>query len=311
MPVITCTECGHHPLSTLAEKCPSCAVPVAVLLATAGRPPQIAHSTATGSVSGGPKAEAPPRGPATRLDVKKIVSELLELSRPTGRLYYLYPRRLAKSQASFWNNSAMSGDMDAAFLIAITSSDNSDEELIQLRPLADKGNLPSMWIVGYELSSDEKSSSYRQGLAMLKQAASQGVDLALYAYARNLDHERGWDEKLSTIQRLAEKNFPPAMARYGERLLDTIDTEPEHRRKRILQMGFEMLRKAAELGSEDAADHLKFVFERGGIVPMSMHEATFWKNRSKQISDERDCCPMDAYGIKQLMKDGWLTEDDL
>ena len=252
---------------------------------------------------------------ATELDIRKIMEELTRLSRPNGSVHSRYLRVLAESQVQYWRAHEIDGNADAAFLIRFVADDSEGcTQVDRLRPLAERGHIWSLWLVGDELSGDYKNPLYSVGIQMLLKASKAGFEFAEYSYAWNLDcdsdDERRWDrmmfERHERFAALAKRKYPPAMNRVGQSMID--NAYKARNEERQIREAFQLLKDAAKFGCEDAASHLSYEYEKGRNVPMSMTESQHWKLVSSELSDARDYVPVEAYGIKTLLAEDAISD---
>lgn len=158
-------------------------------------------------------------------------------------------------------------------------------------PLAEKGNSAAMYLLS-EL-------------------------LAVYDNAQNISPD--WDKAFDWLQRAAEKNYPPAMTKLGDVLIEEsiariYKTAPD------INRGVKMIVEAEKLGDIEAMDRLGRIYSDGKGVPVDMKEALRWyekyeratgkksKNKAFLIEEEmnsrigRDVCMGDSYGKSPKMQ---------
>ncbi len=259
------------------------------------------------------------RPPAPRLEVPRIIDELITLSRPNGILNWVYTGLLEESQREYWHELSAMGDLDAAFLMAVSQRNtDSSSEVMRLEPMAQQGHVLSMWRVGDELSGrGYDKPTYEDGIAFLEQALSAGLQVAKCDYANNLDCdfddedlvERHKQLKLEIYEELSDADFPPAMVSYANLLLDNISYHtPDHRKERTIRQATRLLIDAAKMGSYNAASALERRYRTGRGLPQSGKEASFWDTRKKELSRLQYKCPSSAFGIDVLNECGWISE---
>ena len=303
MALTICKECSCN-VSTLAESCPNCGAPVLIQVDS------VKDSTlATETI----KKATPPQ-----LSIEKVINELLRLSMPVGFLRYQYLLAIQDSQRDFWSIQSKEGNMDASFLLAYTADDeDGSNEISRLTPLAEKGHVLALWLVGDELSTSYENPTYAKGIEMLEKATEAGLMFAQYHYGLNLDcdpddertYDRQSEQKKQLDADLARQKFPPAMVSHAHNLLLPKFGISERRQKRQANEAIQLLISAAKLGSSNAASELEGIYRRGRHVSINGQEMEFWDQKHKALIERNYKCPRDAYGIHDLIKTGWIDED--